>query len=335
MPAEWEPHKATWLSWPHDIETFPGKILAGAEDTYVQMIAALAPHEEVHVLVKNVEMEQRVRNMVDQRAVLHRIPTGDTWIRDFGPIFIKKENGERAIVNWEFNVWGQKYDYGPDFDDNAIPTKIAELLQLPVFRPAVVLEGGSIDVNGNGMLLTTEQCLLNPNRNPHLKRAEIEQYLAGYLGVTKIIWLGEGIFGDDTDGHVDDVARFVDEKTVVCAVEDDVSDENYRALKANFELLEKTKLNVIAMPMPEKIIRQNLDETSSAIAPCNRAPASYVNFYIANGIVLLPVFGHKNDEKAARILQRCFPDRKVISIDCRDLVAGFGGIHCVTQQEVA
>lgn len=332
MPAEWEAHEATWLSWPKDPDTFPDQILERVEAIYVQMIRALAD-ETVHVLVDNEDYRRRAIRLLDEsevrrdHVVFHRIPTADVWVRDYGPIFVtRKSPPDVASTKWLFNAWGDKYEELKQ--DNRAGEEIASAAECPTFRPGVVLEGGSIDANGKGTCLTTEQCVLNPNRNLRLSRAQIETYLNDYLGVDRLIWLKEGIVGDDTDGHIDDIARFVNPRTVVCAVEEDLNDANYNALKTNFKLLEQAvdqdgeRLDVIPLPMPGAVTYRR-----------RRLPASYANLYIANGVVLVPVFHHANDEKALKILEGLFPTRKVLGIYCEPLLAGFGGIHCVTQQQ--
>ena len=327
MPAEWERHEGTWISWPKDPDSFPDKIIGKVEKVYFQMIGALQQNEKVFLLVNDGKWEDKVReklskaNVSTKNIIFHHIKSVDVWTRDYAPIFvINKKVKKIAVTKWIFNAWGEKWE--PLMPDNESGEEIAKKSGLDVFRPNIVLEGGSIDVNGKGKLITTEQCLLNKNRNPHLSRSQIEDYLKNYIGVDNIIWLKEGIAGDDTDGHVDDIVRFVNDNTVVCAVEDDPKDENYKVLKENFEILKKTGLNVIALPMPKKIS-----------IPERRLPVSYANFYLGNNAVLLPIFNDKNDQKAISILQKCFPDRKVVPIYARDLVYGYGGIHCATQQQ--
>src|SRR5262245_3476019 len=326
MPAEWEPHGATWLAWPHNLETWPRQ-LEVVRGVWVSMISALARSEAVHLLVNDPASEAEVRarlNVVEApggNVVFHRIPTVDVWIRDYGPTFLTGREGKLAFNDWVYNGWGNKY-LAYEADDR-VAKDIAKLLQIPVFEPGIVLEGGSIDVNGEGLCLTTEQCLLNPNRNPHLAKVEIEDLLKNYLGVDRVIWLGEGIAGDDTDGHVDDIARFVDPTTVVCVVEKNVSDVNYAPLKDNYErLLACPDLNVICLPTPGNVAAEG-----------HRLPASYANFYIANSVVLVPTFDHPNDGEALGILSELFPGRSVSGIPCSAVVYGLGAIHCVTQQE--
>jgi len=329
MPAEWERHEATWLSWPKDPLTFPPDIIGRVEEIYVEMIEALQQGERLDLLVNDLKTEDHVGSMLSSKknVSFHQIQCQDVWMRDYGPIFIKKKNGERAATKWIFNAWGGKYD--ELLRDNDTGMKICRKSGDPIFEPGIILEGGSIDVDGAGTCLTTSQCLLNRNRNPGLDKEQISGYLRNYLGVTNLIWLGEGISGDDTDGHVDDIARFVGPGKAICMVEGDSRDGNHAALKKNYETLQGARLadgssiEVIPIRMPNKI----LDEDGK------RLPASYANFYIGNEAVLLPIFGGKNDDAAISTLSEIFPGRNVVGINCTELVYGFGGIHCVTQQE--
>ena len=335
MPAEWHPHTATWLTWPKDPETWPDRVQL-VEAIYLDMIAALTPHEFVDLLVDDEETEQLVRTncspAVASRIRFHHIRTVDSWIRDYGPNFLIGANGEGAFNDWIFNAWGNKYEVLKK--DDRIPQLLEPFLKLKRFSPEIVMEGGSIEVNGAGCVLTTEQCLLNPNRNPELSRAEIEQYLKDYLGMTKVLWLGEGIVGDDTDGHIDDIARFVAPNTIVCAVEDDPDDDNYEILQDNLARLGSMTdatgkpFEIVTLPMPGTV-----GGSSTTSRDLERLPASYANFYIANNVVLAPVFGHAHDKRAVDTLQRLFPTRRVIPINCEPLVWGMGTIHCVTQQQ--
>jgi agmatine deiminase len=332
MPAEWEPHRGTWLSWPHKEASWPGKF-GPVPSVFARMVAHLGDHEQVHINVAGPAMEEEVRRLLADSGAdtgnvfFHYHPTNDAWCRDHGPIFVRSADQRcpQAILDWDFNAWGGKY---PPYDlDDVIPTRIAEELALPVYHPGIVLEGGSIDVNGEGTLLTTEACLLNPNRNPGLRRSDIEQHLRSYLGVSHILWLGDGIVGDDTDGHIDDLTRFVDSHTVVTVIEEDPADENYEPLQENLERLSRMTnqdghpLHVVTLPMPRPLWHDG-----------QRLPASYANFYIANGLVLLPTYDPARDEEARLTLQKLFPTRQVIGIDCTDLVWGLGACHCVTQQ---
>jgi len=332
MPAEWKPHTATWLSWPRrEGISFPESfdcVLPALR----AMVEALIESEQVCINVSNGAHEAEARSVLRglpmERITFYRVATNEPWCRDHGPIFLTRDHDPRiAVVDWDYNAWGSKY---PPFDlDEVVPTRLAEILKLPVFYPHMILEGGSIDVNGSGALLTSESCLLNKNRNPNLSRDEIEQRLRDYLGVTDILWLGDGIAGDDTDGHIDDLTRFVSEGTVVTVVEENRADENYEPLQQNLARLndmkiDDRKLDILTLPMPKKIVREGL-----------RLPASYANFYIANTRVLVPTFADANDEAALSGLRRCFPERRVVGIDCRELIWGLGTFHCLTQQQPA
>ena len=333
MPAEWEPHAATWLSWPRrEGISFPDAY-EEVLPIFVRMIDALRESEPVRINVRDAGQEKQVRSVLQEVDTSHveffHIPTNEPWCRDHGPMFIRRAHEPRlAVVDWDYNAWGGKY---PPFDlDDVVPTKIAQQLQLPVFYPRLVMEGGSIDLNGTGTLLTTTSCLLNPNRNPGKSKEDIERALRDYLGVTHFLWLGDGIEGDDTDGHVDDISRFVDRSTVVTVTEKDQSDNNHQALQNNLELLERmtiedgTSLTIVPLPMPPRLEKEG-----------QRLPASYANFYVANRVVLLPVFHSPNDKLAIETLQKCFPTRRIVPIDCRELVWGLGAFHCLTQQQPA
>lgn len=336
MPAEWEPHAATWLSWPKKLESWPGKF-EPIPAVWAEMARELSAGEDVHILVDDHEMKAAVRRFLKDRKAdserihLHKIPTDDAWIRDYGPIFVKRDAGEPRIIgiDWTFNSWGEKYP--PWEKDDAAPIPIGEYTRIPIVQGGMVLEGGSIEVDGQGHLLTTEQCLLNKNRNPHLSREQIEARLKAMLGVRKILWLGDGIEGDDTDGHIDDVTRFVSPGVLVTAIEEDERDANFAPLGENRERLDTlTDLNggrfdVIELPMPPRIEFDG-----------QRLPASYANFYIANAVVLVPIYDHKErDERAIGVLRECFPDRRVVGIRAVDMVLGLGAFHCVTQQQPA
>jgi agmatine deiminase len=336
MPAEWEPHEATWLSWPHKEASWPGAF-EKVPGIFVEITKHLSESELVRINVADEDFADRVRALLRRGGVnldavrFHFNPTDDAWVRDHGPIYVVRDRGgkrERAINDWGYNAWGNKY---PPYDqDDIVPSRIAAEMGETLFKPGIVIEGGSLDVNGKGTLITTEACLLNPNRNPQLNREQIEGYLRDYLGVEHILWLADGIAGDDTDGHIDDLTRFVSPDAVVTVIEADPQDENYEVLQENYERLLKMKneagnsLRVIELPMPGPVYFED-----------QRLPASYANFYIANRSVLVPTFRHKNDEKACAILQGIFSDRKVIGIDCVELIWGLGSIHCVTQQQPA
>ncbi len=326
MPAEWERHEGTWLVWPKNLETFPKETIGRVRGAYVRIIEALAEGETVHLLVDDGAMKNSALSLVGPRKnlVFHAIRSADVWIRDYGPIFVR--NGDIAATKWVFNSWGDKYE---DLkSDNEAGAEVARTTGFRVFASGRVLEGGSVDPNGTGTLLTTEQCLLNKNRNPGLGKAQIEALLRDYLGATKAIWLGSGIVGDDTDGHVDDVARFVSEDTVACMVENDRDDPNHDPLAANLEVLKGSttsqgrKLKVVQIEMPRPLDSE-----------FGRLPASYANFYIGNKVVLVPTFADHNDGKVLAALSKLFPGRSVLGVDCRDLVRGLGAIHCVTQQQ--
>jgi agmatine deiminase len=334
FPAEWAKHDATWLSWPHKEASWPGKI-ESIYPVYAQFIKALAGGEKVRINVNDEAMKQQALSWltkadVDLKQVeffLH--PTNDAWCRDHGPAFLlnKKEN-KKAIVDWGYNAWGGKY---PPYDlDDVVPTKIAQRYGLPLFLPGIVMEGGSVDFNDKGTILTTTACLLNSNRNPHLSQTQIEQYLYDYYGAEQILWLGDGIVGDDTDGHIDDITRFVGTHKVVTVVEENRNDENYELLHENLQTLKKMRLldgkqlDIIELPMPSPVIFDD-----------QRLPASYANFYIGNHVVVVPTYRDKNDDKALSILSECFTGRKVIGLDSTDIIWGLGSFHCLSQQEPA
>jgi agmatine deiminase len=333
MPAEWAAHDATWLSWPHNRDTWPEQLEA-VKDIWAQMAAAISPGEKVRLLVDDAAEKREAAERLARFAArmenieLIEIPTVDVWMRDYGPTFVTRRGGEAPLAfnDWIFNGWGNKYTSYTD--DDGVAKTIAKRLGVPVFAHDIVLEGGSIEVNGAGICLTTEQCLLNPNRNPHLRRGDLEALLKANLGVEHIVWLADGIVGDDTDGHIDDIARFVDQKTVLCAVEDDAGDENYAPLQENYERLQGArdqygaKLDIITLPMPGKVAYGG-----------SRLPASYANFYIANEAVLVPTYDHPNDRRALGILTEVFPARKIVPLPSRDVVVGLGAMHCVTQQQ--
>jgi agmatine deiminase len=337
MPAEWEPHQATWIAWPHNHEDWPGKF-GPIPWVYAEIVRHLHQAEEVRVLVANADLETQAREVlaragVDwQRLRFFPFATDRVWTRDYCPIFVRSPDGHLGLTDWHFNAWA-KYDNWQQ--DDAVPGQIQAQLRVPSWQPTcrggrVVLEGGSIDVNGQGLLLTTEECLLSPvqQRNPDLGREDIERVLADYLGIRKVLWLGQGIAGDDTHGHVDDLARFVGPRTVVTVVEENPSDPNYRPLQENLQRLhgmtdlEGRSLNVFTLPMPEPV---HFDG--------QRLPASYANFYIANDRILVPTFNDPNDRVALGKLAELFPDRRVIGIHAVDLVWGLGTLHCMTMQQ--
>lgn len=328
MPAEWACHDATWLSWPHNVATWPG-LLSVAESAMVEIVAALAPHERVHINAQDRDHCAHIQRLVAAKAppeqiVYYEIPTDDAWIRDHGAIVVFADSTTRSALDFQFNAWGGRY---PPWDrDQRVAARMAQALGMPSVPIDMVLEGGSIDVNGSGCALTTEQCLLNRNRNPTMTRAEIEARLSRYFGVDQIVWLGNGIAGDDTDGHIDDIARFVDETTIVTVVEHNAHDSNFEILRQNFQRLQSVRIagqgiSLIELPMP-----------APRFSGKQRLPASYANFYIANNIVLVPVFDDPADDAAIDVLSACFPARSIVRVDARALIHGLGAIHCLTQQ---
>lgn len=332
MPAEWEPHEATWISWPHrGGASFPSAY-ERVVPVFVEMVKALAESEVVRINVKDAAQETKVwallADIPRDRVEFFHIPTNEPWCRDHGPIFLKRSQSPKiAAVSFGFNAWG--YKLSPFEDDDAAAALMAAKVGVPIFDfEGFVLEGGSIDVNGQGTLLTTESCLLNPNRNPDLSREQIEANLRNALGVTQILWLGDGIEGDDTDGHVDDITRFVGPNTVVTVVEEDEDDPNYEPLELNLQRLRTMRLSngsplrVLKLPMPSRIVREG-----------QRLPASYANFYVGNSVVLLPAYHDTNDAWAASVLKEAFPERRIAPIDCRELIWGLGAFHCLTQQQ--
>ena len=336
MPAEWAEHQATWLSYPHNEDSWPGKIET-IFPSYHIFVKTLAEAEDVHINVDDQQMQDIVTAALTavgtdmKRIFFHQFPTNDAWCRDHGPAFLlnRQDGSKHAMVNWNHNAWGGKYPYELD---TQIPVRIYEYFSqqdkaLQLFEPGIVMEGGSIDVNGVGDLLTTTSCLLNPNRNPHLNQAQIEDYLHNYYGVDNVIWLGDGIVGDDTDGHVDELSRFIDEDTIITAVEENRWDENYEMLQNNLKALKKCRLSngkqptIVELPMPDMVFYDN-----------QRLPASYANFYIANKKVIFPTYRCFTDNEAAYILEACFPDREIVGIDSTDIVWGLGSFHCLSQQ---
>jgi agmatine deiminase len=335
FPAEWAPHQATWLSWPHKEASWPGKLEA-IYPIYCEFIRLLSEFEEVHINVLDQAMAEQVQRRLEtaharlDRIFLHLFPTNDAWCRDHGPAFVVSQAAEqpKALIDWGYNAWGDKY---PPYDlDNLIPQRIAEYRDIPCFTPDIIMEGGSIEVNGAGTLMTTEACLLHPNRNPTLNRQQIEQYLLDYYGQEQIIWLGDGIVGDDTDGHIDDLTRFVSRDTVITMVEPKRSDDNHALLQENLSRLQQVRLRdgeplkIRTLPMPEPVSYNG-----------QRLPASYANFYIANGLVVVPTYRCAQDEEALAMLSDCFPDRHVIGLDSTDIIWGLGSFHCLSQQEPA
>ena len=344
MPAEWEPHEATWLAWPHNPEDWPGKF-AAIPLIYAEIVRLLVRRERVHLVVEDVKARARITGILERAGAnldhvsFHCWPTDRGWTRDSGPIFVRNASGKVGITNWRFNAWAKYDDW---HKDDKLPGRVAKALNAPTWEPAVesakgtkhrlVLEGGSIDTNGLGTLLTSEECLLSQvqQRNPGVGREQMELALRDYLGIEQVIWLDRGIVGDDTHGHVDDITRFVGPETIVTAVEPDASDPNHELLGENLQRLKAARtldgkqFTIVELPMPRPVVFRG-----------QRLPASYANFYIANGLVLVPTFHDPNDRVALNILAELFPDREVIGIHCVDMVWGLGTLHCMTQQQPA
>lgn len=335
FPAEFEKHEATWLSWPHKEASWPGKI-DKIFPSYSLFVKYLAQSEKVRINVADETLKaSAVKHLseagVDMKQVeFYFNPTNDAWCRDHGPAFLinPKAEQKKIIVDWNYNAWGNKY---PPYDkDDVIPTLIAKQFHLPVFNPGIVMEGGSVEFNGKGTLLTSKSCLLNKNRNPHLSLLEIENYLINYYGVEQILWIDEGIIGDDTDGHIDDTVRFVNDDTVIAVIEENKNDENYRLLQNNLKQLQQMRilngrqLNIIELPMPDVVIYED-----------QVLPASYANFYICNKYIIVPTFRCSKDDKALQIISQAFPKREIVGIDSTDIIWGLGSFHCLSQQEPA
>jgi agmatine deiminase len=333
FPAEFAPHAATWLSWPHKEASWPGKIHT-IFPYYSFFVKELTKGEKVCINVNDAAMKDFAVGHLQQAGVdLSKVefffhPTNDAWCRDHGPAFLINPQAaqKKVIVDWAYNAWGNKY---PPFDlDDNIPTLIGNHYNIPVHYPGIVMEGGSVEFNGKGTLMTSTACLLNPNRNPHINQQQIEKYLCDYYGVEQILWIYEGIVGDDTDGHIDDTVRFVNEDTVLTVVEENKADENYQLLQTNLQqlkqmrLLNGKQLNIIELPMPDELVYDD-----------QRLPCSYANFYIANKSVIVPVFNCSKDDKALQIIQSCFPTREVVGIDSTEIIWGLGSFHCMSQQE--
>lgn len=333
FPAEFAPHTATWLSWPHKEASWPGKIHT-IFPYYAQFVKELAKGEKVRINIADDAMKSFAVMHLNKAAVnMDRVefffhPTSDAWCRDHGPAFLINPAAaeKKVIVDWGYNAWGNKY---PPYDlDDVIPTLIGNHFNIPVFHPGIVMEGGSVEFNGAGTLMTSTACLLNPNRNPHLDQQEIENYLMNYYGVDQILWIDEGIVGDDTDGHIDDTVRFVNEDTVITVIEENKKDENYPLLQHNLKQLQQMRLlngrqlNIAELPMPDELVFEG-----------QRLPCSYANFYIANNSVIVPTFRCAKDDKALQIIRDCFPTREVIGIDSTEIIWGLGSFHCLSQQE--
>lgn len=335
FPAEWHPHEATWITFPHNDHSWQEEKLGQMYPEYFAFIKAISAGEQVRINVNSVELNAFVESQLpiygiaSSKIEFNIQPTNDAWCRDHGPAFLVQEGSSaRLLVNWEYNAWGGKYP--PFSDDNALPATIAARLSLRSVSPGIIMEGGSVEFNGAGTVLTSRSCLLNPNRNPSLTQAEIEEYLKNYYGVSQVLWVSDGIVGDDTDGHIDDTVRFVNEHTVITMVEPNEQDENHAVLAANLAelkqmtLLDGSPLKIVEIPMPDAVVIDGF-----------RAPGSYANFYICNAGVLVPIFDCPQDEVALRILRELFTDRPVIGLSAREIIWGQGSFHCLTQQEPA
>ena len=333
MPAEWAKHKATWMAWPYDEITFPDRIPA-VERVFVDIIYHLHQNEAIELLVLDNEMQKHAtcllkKNNVDvNKVVFHVVDYADVWMRDYGPTFlVNKNTDERAWTKWQYNAYGEKFV--ELIQDDQVPNQLETYIALPKFSANIVMEGGAIEVNGAGVLLTTEQCLLNPNRNTNLDRIQTEKHLKEFTGASKVVWLKDGIFNDHTDGHIDEVARFVNANTIVVAYEENKNDPNFAILDVNWKILQNATdqngrpFNLVKLPMP----KMNYDDGE-------QAPVSYANFYIANETVLVPQFNHANDQVALDIIQSLFSGRTIVGIDCSDIIYGGGAIHCITQQQL-
>ncbi len=333
FPAEFAPHEATWLSWPHKEASWPGKINS-IYPNYSLFIKYLTESEIVRINVANDAMKAFATGHLEKADVdLSKVefyynPTNDAWCRDHGPAFLINPAAavKKVIVDWNYNAWGNKY---PPYDmDDVIPTLIGKHFDIPVYNPGIVMEGGSVEFNGNGTLLTSTACLLNENRNPHLNQAQIEEYLYNYYGVKQVLWVDDGIVGDDTDGHIDDTVRFVNGDTVITVIEENKNDDNYTLLQTNLQQLKAMRLpdgkqlNIIELPMPDPVIYED-----------QRLPASYANFYISNKHVIVPTFRSHKDDRALQIIRACFPEREIVGIDSTDIIWGLGSFHCLSQQE--
>ncbi|KKR61717.1 MAG: Agmatine deiminase [Parcubacteria group bacterium GW2011_GWA2_40_37] len=341
MPAEWEKHEAVWLAWPHDKISFPPTRLTRVEERYVEIIKALSESELVNLLVLNEKMRTRVSEMLKKRGldiskiIFHITDYADVWLRDYGPMFVLHcEEKKLSWIKWQYDAYAKKFPML--LKDNQVFYNLKNKIKASMLESNMILEGGSIEQNGSGTLLTTEQCLLNSSRNPSLSKKQIEGNLKNFLGATNIIWLKQGLENDHTDGHVDDIARFVSPDIIFCAYEEDENKKNHHILKKNFEVLEKaldqnsTPFKLVKLQVPHLVYDDNKPFEAGSIAP-----ASYTNFYIGNTIVLVPTYNDRNDENALKIIQSYFANRKVIGIDCRDLIYGGGAIHCITQQQPA
>lgn len=348
MPAEWEKHEAVWLAWPHDFTTFPLGHIEKVEERYLEIIKLLSRSERVELLVLNSEMQEKVSKLLAQNGANLRSPLkinfhvtdyADVWLRDYGPVFVIDQNSDEKKlakkiiwIKWQYDAYSRKFP--ALLKDNQVFYNLQEKIKAPMHESKMVLEGGSIEQNGAGTIITTEQCLLNSGRNPNLNKKQIEENLKKFLGASKIIWLKQGLHNDHTDGHVDDIAKFVSPNTILCAWEENTNEENHPILKKNFRDLEKAvdqngrPFKLIKLPVPHLKYDQNKPFEAG-----HKAPASYTNFYIGNMVVLVPIYNDPNDAKALKIIGSCFPNRQVVGIESRDLIYGGGAIHCMTREQ--
>ena len=334
MPAEWEPHAATWTSWPFDDDLWEGH-LEGVRREFAKLVATLSRYEPVVLNVRDDEAEADARARLaaegadSARVEFHRVPLNDVWFRDNGPLFVREEDGRVALTDWRFNAWGGKY--APWDDDDRAPQAVARRLGMRRYAVDAVMEGGSLELNGRGVCLTTRSCLLAPTRNPGLSQADIEGLLRRWLGVTQVVWLHGGLEGDHTDGHVDTIVRFADDETIVASVEEDESDPNHASMQANLEVL-----RALSTPdgRPYRIVELPLPARSDYLGDA-RLPLTYANWYVGNGFVVVPTYGDDNDERALEVLRPLFPGRDVIGLPASELITGGGAFHCVTQQQPA
>ncbi len=348
MPAEWEPHAATWMAWPYSDRLWLG-YLESVRSDFAGLVRAISRFEPAHLLVRDEETERDARSrLAGCDVTFHRHPYNDVWLRDSGPIFVKRNGGiapvvpgafgEIAPVDWEFNGWGNKF---PAELDNAIPKFVAGILETAAFRPGIVMEGGSLDVNGAGACLTTEQCLLSPERNPGRSKTDLETALRDSLGLEKILWLGDGLENDHTDGHIDTITRFASERVIVTAISEDESDLNFAPMNANLEKLRSFTdvdghpFQIVTLPLPKNRLELSGELARAEGLEGDRLAATYCNFYIGNGFVIVPTYGDPNDARALEILRPLFPDREVIGLSSRGIITGGGSFHCITQQQPA
>ena len=332
MPAEWTPHAVTWTSWPFDDDLWEG-YLEGVREEFAQLVATIARFESVMLNVRDEEAERDARERFKQtenglkNVTFHRVPLNDVWFRDNGPLFVKNAEGKVALTDWTFNAWGEKYS--PWDKDDRAPQEVAETLGMKRFAFQEVLEGGALELNSQGVCLTTRSCLLSQHRNPNMTQSEIEAVLRNALGIKHLIWLEAGLEGDHTDGHIDTIVRFVNDQTIICSVEEDEDDPNFMTTQHNLSLLQTLRdsagdsYKIVQLPLPKK--RMELNGV--------RLPLTYANFYIGNGFVVVPIYHDANDKKALNILRPLFPGREVIGLQATRLITGGGAFHCVTQQQ--